>query len=901
MTVLYNLIISPIELVLEITFELMFRILGNKEINQGLAVIGVSLAISLLTLPLYRRADAMQQKERDMQKKLARWTNHIRKTFKGDERFMMLRAYYRINGYTPLSTLNGSVSLLLEIPFFIAAYHFLSHLAVLHGASFGPIADLGLPDQLLHLGNLPINLLPILMTAINCVASAIYLKGFPVKDKVQTYGMAVIFLVLLYNSPSGLVVYWTCNNIFSLIKNIFYRLKNPQRTAYLLCAILGTLATAAVFTSGILNTSIKKVAMLVFQGLVLLPLLLYMARGRVKKQRASILETRGLDSVSLFLLVGVFLSILTGVLIPSSVIASSPAEFINLDNYRNPFLFLVNSTCYAAGFFLVWMGIIRHMLAPGAKAMLNLLLWILSGVFLLDYMCFNGNLGILSPILRYENDVVFSHGIVLINLMCIVALSGLLLVLFRIKRAPILICTVLVVCSALVSIWQIHAGQNSINDMAYLKTMQQTKKIEPVFSLSTKGKNVIVFMLDRAISGYVPYIMQEKPELEEQFDGFRYYPNTVSYGRSTNFGAPPLFGGYDYTLEAMNRRSSERLVDKHNEALKMLPVLFSRNNYKATVCDPPFANYKWIPDLSIFSDYPEIKTALLSGNIKDEALQFDMLKNASSKNERNFFCYSVFRVLPLAVSALFYDDGNYFTSDNASMKYLSFFKEFSVLTLLAELTKIDTGNTDTFLSIQNSSTHEPCILQLPDYVPKDVVDNSGCKTAADGHIAMESRAQISHYHVNMATFLQMGKWFDFMREKGVYDNTRIIIVADHGFDLNQFDYMQMPKFDLSLEGINPLLLVKDFNAKGFGTDRRFMTVADVPSMAVADVLAEPRNPFTGNLISNADKFAHPQVVTTSEMWNTSKNNGNVFDTSDGELLSVHDDIFNPDNWEKVTP
>ena len=59
--------------------------------------------------------------------------------------------------------------------------------------------------------------------------------------------MAVIFLVLLYNSPSGLVVYWTCNNIFSLVKNIFYKLKHPRETAYILSAVIGTAITVAVF------------------------------------------------------------------------------------------------------------------------------------------------------------------------------------------------------------------------------------------------------------------------------------------------------------------------------------------------------------------------------------------------------------------------------------------------------------------------------------------------------------------------------------------------------------------------------------------------------------------------------------------------------------------------------
>lgn len=42
---------------------------------------------------------------------------------------------------------------------------------------------------------------------------------------------------------------------------------------------------------------------------------------------------------------------------------------------------------------------------------------------------------------------------------------------------------------------------------------------------------------------FVPYIMQERPELQQQFAGFTYYDNTISFGASTNFGAPALFGG----------------------------------------------------------------------------------------------------------------------------------------------------------------------------------------------------------------------------------------------------------------------------------------------------------------------------------------------------------------------
>ena len=53
---------------------------------------------------------------------MAPFLEHIKKTFKGDERFMMLQAYNRQMGYKQTDILKSSLSLLLEIPFFIAAF-----------------------------------------------------------------------------------------------------------------------------------------------------------------------------------------------------------------------------------------------------------------------------------------------------------------------------------------------------------------------------------------------------------------------------------------------------------------------------------------------------------------------------------------------------------------------------------------------------------------------------------------------------------------------------------------------------------------------------------------------------------------------------------------------------------
>jgi len=897
-SILYNIIISPIELLVEIVFEVMFHLVGAQETNQGIAVIGVSLTISLLTLPLYRRADAVQQKQRDIQNSLSHWINHIKKTFKGDERFMMLQTYYRENNYSPLSALNGSISLLLEIPFFIAAYHFLSHLNALNGASFSIISDLGQPDALIHIGIFSVNLLPILMTLINCVSSAIYLKGFPLKDKLQTYGMALIFLVLLYNSPSGLVVYWTCNNIFSLVKNIFYKIKNPRKVLCYVCAIAGTLFTVLLTVKGKLISTPRRIFIIIFQITVVIPLVLMYIKKYCKKQfvKKYILKTHQ-ASFATFLLSGIFLVVLTGILIPSSVISSSPAEFINLQNYRPPLLFLVNSSCYAIGFFLLWAGIIRYILPEKSKYFLDCFLWICAGIFLLDYMFFGKKLGNLSALLTFTDDLYISKTEKLVNLIVILIVSIILFYTYKFKKIIPIVISICITCMSILCGIQIFNTKKQLSTMDFLKDMNTASKVRPLFNLSKTGKNVIVFMLDRAISGYVPYIFEEKPKLQEQFAGFTYYPNTISHGFYTNYGVPGLFGGYEYTPTEMNKRDTELLVDKHNEALKVLPYLFDENNYEVTVIDPPYAGYTWVPDLSIYNDHPDIKANIVNGRILNDKLYIEFDKYSLLQNNRNFFCYSIFKSIPLLISPIFYSKGTYYSS---TVQTNPFLREYSVLTLLSDFTQISNDDINTCLLIQNSATHEPFLLQLPDYEINSKVDNFGYKTAADGHIKMDNELRQSHYHANMASFMALGKWFDYMRRNDVYDNTRIIIVADHGRSLQQFDNMLLEDPELDVEWCNPLLLFKDFNSTEYTVSDEFMTNADTPTLAVKDIIENPVNPFTGKIINNSEKTAHPQLITSSRNWKVESNNGTVFNTSDGEWYSVHDNIFDESNWKTVT-
>ena len=84
---LYTLIIQPIEFIIEIVFNFS---LDRLDLGVGGSIIFVSIAVNFFALPLYNIADALKLKERNIQNNLQHWVKHIKKTFKGDEQYMML-------------------------------------------------------------------------------------------------------------------------------------------------------------------------------------------------------------------------------------------------------------------------------------------------------------------------------------------------------------------------------------------------------------------------------------------------------------------------------------------------------------------------------------------------------------------------------------------------------------------------------------------------------------------------------------------------------------------------------------------------------------------------------------------------------------------------------------------
>ena len=160
---------------------------------------------------------------------------------------------------------------------------------------------------------------------------------------------------------------------------------------------------------------------------------------------------------------------------------------------------------------------------------------------------------------------------------------------------------------------------------------------------------------------------------------------------------------------------------------------------------------------------------------------------------------------------------------------------------------------------------------------------------------MENEMQYAHYETNAGCMIKLGEWFDYLRDNDVYDNTRIILISDHGERLGQFDELMLDAEDA--EGFSCLLMVKDFDSHGFSESDEFMTTADVPSIAFKDIISDPVNPFTGKKIEDSDKYSHDQYIITSWEWDTMTNDGNQFLPSD--WLAVKDNIWDKKNWRMV--
>ncbi|WP_288304438.1 membrane protein insertase YidC [uncultured Treponema sp.] len=886
----YQIFITPLVQLTEFFYSLFFEVTGN----QGIAVIGLSFVVTFFTLPLYMVAEQWQETERNIQKKLKPGVERIKSTFKGDEQYMVLSTFYKENHYHPIYALRSSFSLLIQIPFFIAAYNFLSNLEPLKSYSFLFIKSFGEPDATFHIGSFAVNVLPIAMTIINCVAGFIYSKGHPISEKIQIYGCAAVFLLLLYNSPAGLVVYWTMNNILSLVKNIFYKIKNPKKVLYIIACIA---SICLILCGAVLFRHTKAIfrIMLVFAG-ILIPLAPFAVKFLASffENHFKVLDENPKLRFSVFLISAFILAVLTGLAIPSILMQSEPEQYSYVDSYASPLYFVWHTFFQALGFFVVWPFCFYALFSSKTKKILTFLFSFIAFSAIMNCFAFSGNYGPVNPNLLFMTPQHFMPSIktVIVNILCMAAILALVAVAFSFK-AKILnsLCTIFLISLVAISGKNIASVQNSFRKM---EAPDLSKKIEPVFHLSKTGKNVIVLMQDRFFSPLIPKILENNPELRERLDGFTWYPNTVSFGKLTMIGTPGIFGGYDYTPFEINRRTDKTLQQKHNEAILTMPIVFNQNNWNVTVADLPYENYLEQPVTNMYKGYDFINRVTTHGTYSNIWYARNNMKKSPFMSEgikRNFIWFSVLKVVPPFMRQIIYHK-KYWISYSKFENNAKFIDNYSEIDLFPELFD-SSSEKNAFFLLDNEANHESILLQAPDYVPVENVTDLGPGGKDETYSSM------------VGVLKRFADFMDFLKENNLYDNTKIILVSDHGMscDTGVFDN-KTQNFPFYKENMTASLLVKDFSNRGkLKEDYAFMTNADTPALALKVIDGKALNPFTknpldvnfiGGGITKNDfiKMSNAPAESTRIRKNAR------FNIKDDEWYTVKDNIFDDKNWSQ---
>lgn len=181
--------------------------------NYAVAIIVLTLCIKGLLWPLQNKAMKSMRKMSVLAPKM----KEMREKYKDDpvtanQETMKLYKDYGVNPF------GSCLPMLIQIPIFFGFYTMLGSAVELRNSGFLWVEDLSQPDTVFRLGGFPINILPIVMGGTMVWQMAISPKTGDVAQQRIMMLMPLMFLAFCYNYASGLALYWTTQNLFSIVQ-----------------------------------------------------------------------------------------------------------------------------------------------------------------------------------------------------------------------------------------------------------------------------------------------------------------------------------------------------------------------------------------------------------------------------------------------------------------------------------------------------------------------------------------------------------------------------------------------------------------------------------------------------------------------------------------------------------
>ena len=892
---LYYLFIAPLEWIMRTVLEAGFASFGT----YGVALVFMSIVVNVMLLPLYHLAETWQESERRVQHDMEKQLRRIKHTFKGRERYMLISTLYRQHEYHPIFAVRTSFGFLIQVPFFFAAYHFLSHYAPLHGASFWIFSNLAKPDALLHVAGFDINVLPVLMTVINIFSALVYTNRLSMRDKVQLYVMAGLFLVLLYTAPSGLVFYWTCNNIFSLLKNMVYEelgifshgqgvIKKTRARLVLdnfggfLEHAAGTRLQISILALGLASAIVRELLPSPAAEGTLVPVLLSAAVivsciwfvavffAWVLTGRLSLLLWAGYVCAVLF---GAgshafFVLDLTAVILlfyQDCPFANKAQERACLLNQKEILslgaraLFLLAATLFVAtpirlftadaGLFtsctlaLLTIAFALAIIAPyslmrlarcNVRAVLCIAIctaglagfaytWFLTRDYgPLDAFMFAWTQDMYHDWYRLADAAVLGFLLILAT-WCFIRHRALL---EKLVSAAIFMTVIL--CG-----WNIYGGLSSKENAA----SAPAQEVQYPVHLSRTSPNVLVLMLDMFTGDHVTCLMKERPDVLSGFDGFTFYPDTISEADVTIMSLPSIIAGEKVAPRNLAKDTGKTLEESICTETESFFAQLKQKGLDARIAASD--------DIDFLAQKPYVSRTLYRRFMTEE----DSAAKEQGGEYTGLFVvsYGLLQGMPWSLRQYVYNEGRWimplFSASKADVVGIMHSRRhYAVLNGLDRLTKADDGK-GSYTFVTNELSH------IPWYISKDTLKPVSEDPCPETTFVLDMRnGRIpEHYYAEAAAMQLLSQYFEWMKKEQVYDNTLIIVVSDHCEGDSQPIAAAFGKPDPAIAqgGTYPgrpgsLLMVKPAHASGsIRTDMTPMKSSDVRDIVEAFLDGRP--------------------------------------------------------------
>ena len=217
-------IFSPLEKALKWLLLGIYRVVPN----YGVAIILLTLLIKLLFFPLTKKGSEATLRMQALAPKI----KELQEKYKDNQQKLQMEManFYKQEGYNPLA---GCLPMLLQMPIFISMFSLFNNHFDLRGAMFIPgwIPDLSLPEYIIQFDNFRVPLLGWtalrLLPFIYVGSQLLYGKVTQMPGqqsntqmKMMLFVMPIVFFFVLYNVPSGLLVYWIFSNLLTLAQQL---------------------------------------------------------------------------------------------------------------------------------------------------------------------------------------------------------------------------------------------------------------------------------------------------------------------------------------------------------------------------------------------------------------------------------------------------------------------------------------------------------------------------------------------------------------------------------------------------------------------------------------------------------------------------------------------------------